>query len=107
MRCYFMLTYSVHQSAPNSQRAEESADSVRNKIAEFKREWDKVDQIETTFTGVMAVTGTNETDRKADARNQIRAKIKPILKEVPESYRPTVNVALMIEDNGNFIEFEV
>lgn len=107
MLCYFMLAYSVHQSAPNSKRAEDFADFVRNKIAEFKNDWNKVEHIETTFTGILTVTGTTEADRKMDARNQIRAKIKPILKEVPEMYRPTVNVALMVEDNGNFIEFEV
>ncbi|WP_221592922.1 hypothetical protein [Pseudomonas cichorii] len=104
-----MLTYSVHQSIASSQQAKESADSVRGKIAELKlkSDWIKLDHIETTFTGVLSVTGTDEDDRKAQARKQICEKIKPILKEEPEKYRPTVNVALMLEYNGRFIEFEV
>ncbi|AFO50374.1 hypothetical protein T1E_4545 [Pseudomonas putida DOT-T1E] len=55
----------------------------------------------------MTVAGITDADRKADARKQVRAKISPILKKVPDTYLPTVNVALMLEDNGSFIEFEI
>lgn len=106
MHCYFMLTYSVHQKNPTNQRCEHYADFVRNEIAEFRNEWNKVENIETTFTGILTVTGVTDAERKADARKQVRAKISPILKKVPEVYMPTVNIALMLEDNGNFIEFE-
>lgn len=107
MHCYFMLTYSVHQNIPKNQRSEDYADFVRKEIADFDKVWDKVAHIETTFTGILTVAGITDADRKADARKQVRAKISPILKKVPDTYLPTVNVALMLEDNGSFIEFEI
>ncbi|MFY1664379.1 hypothetical protein [Pseudomonas sp. Pseu.R1] len=100
-----MLTYSVHQSIAKSQKAEDFADFVRKEMANFDDDWDKVDHIETTFTGILTANGVSEAGRKEHARKQICEKIEPILDRVPAQYRPTVNVALMLESNGKFIEF--
>lgn len=100
---YFLLTYSVKA---NESRDQDTADNVRKDIAKIENDWDKEEDVETTFTGILKLTATSNTERIKQAEKLIEQKFVPILEE-HNAKKVTISCALMVEELGKATSFDV
>lgn len=103
----FLLTYSVKNKYPNIDTDREKADKVRREIAQLTC-WNKLEEVETTFTGNMDINGATDSEKKSSAKKNIRDQFIPILaKHGAKTLDVTIYCAIMIAGVGGVYEFEV
>jgi hypothetical protein len=102
----FLLTYSVRASTDIPSDLEK-AEKVRNKIAALDC-WKKLENVETTFTGTMSITGHSDSDKKSSAKTAVKNEFEPILREFKASFLDVViYCAIMIESVNEPYEFVI
>lgn len=103
----FLLTYSVKNKFPKIESDREKADKIRRDIAELTC-WNKLKNVETTFSGDMDITGASDADKKSSAKRNIRSEFIPIMKlHGARSLDVTIYCAIMIEGVSGVYEFEI
>ncbi|WP_337241751.1 hypothetical protein [Proteus faecis] len=103
---YFLLTYSV-KAQTGYESDIKKAEKVRNDIAKIT-EWDKSENNETTFMGVISANGVTEESRKNFAKKEVESKFLEILKEHDASkYDVIIYCSMMIESAARYFEFEI
>jgi putative heme degradation protein len=100
---YFLLTYSVKAS---ESRYQDTADNVRKDIAKIEDDWDKLEDVETTFTGILKLTPVTDHEKTKHAERLIEEKFIPILKE-HNATKVTISCTLMVEDLGKATSFDI
>lgn len=75
----FILTYSV-KAQTDWDSDKEKAAKVRNEIADLDC-WDKIGEVETTFSGRANLRGATESEMKSSAKNEVKEFFLPILKK--------------------------
>ncbi|MCK7343278.1 hypothetical protein [Enterobacter kobei] len=103
---YFLLTYSV--TAPYKLDSDiAKANNVRDAIAEVD-EWKKLEKVETTFSGIMEIPDTTETEKRRAAKRNVKNVFKPILQRYEaEELDVSIYCAIMVEDMGDVYEFTI
>jgi len=103
----FLLTYSVKNKYPKIESDKEKADKIRRDIADLTC-WNKLENVETTFSGTMDINGISDSDKKSCARRHIRSEFIPIMKQHgAKSLDVTIYCAIMIEGVSGVYEFEI
>lgn len=103
---YFLLTYSV-KAQTGYERDIKKAEKVRNDIAKIT-EWNKSENNETTFMGIISVNGATEESRQNSAKKEVESKFLEILKEHEASkYSVIIYCSMMIESADRYFEFEI
>ncbi|MCT8869297.1 hypothetical protein AAEH72_16115 [Shewanella xiamenensis] len=106
MKHHFLLTYSVHPVDSGDSQDVEKANKVRNDIAKIEA-WEKLDNVETVFTGDMSLHGENLAKRRL-ARITVEELFVPILENHRASkYYVKISCALMVDGLGQPIIFNV
>lgn len=93
----FLLTYSV-QAQGNLDSNKDTASNVRDEIARLNC-WDKLDEVETTFTGKIDVSGSSDSERKKSAIRAVEEQFQPFLKKHHASSRNVKIFCAMMLDN--------
>lgn len=103
---YFLLTYSVY--APYKiQEDIDKANRVRDSIAETHH-WNKLKSVETTFSGVMDISGDNQSSMRKSAIKNVKDVFLPILEKHNVKINDVkISCAIMVEDVGEAYEFIV
>jgi hypothetical protein len=105
---HFLLTYSVHAQYPNIPSDAEKADKVRNDIAKIDDvNWDKLKDVETTFSGNIDLIGEIEYKRRK-VKLEVTNRFVEILKEHKSGPQDVIiHCALMVDGLGQSIVFNV
>lgn len=123
MSDYFLLTYSVNDIG-NTGLSKIKTDSVRTDIGALKDlseleqlsdkvhnpflSWEKINNVETTFKGLMRTKAGSPEQMKQDAIAKISAVFQEILQEHNARAKTTViHCGLMTESLPDAIEFQV
>ncbi|ELT7225602.1 hypothetical protein [Vibrio metoecus] len=104
----FLITYSVKALFPQYEDDVKKANKVRDKISEIS-EWDKLENIETTFKGDIYLYDSDSLQTKKNkAVKEVKDKFLSILKEC-QSGRLDVRIdcAMIVDGLGECFIFEV
>lgn len=104
-RHHFQLTYSIkHYKETDKSLA--MAKQVRDKIArtDFPG-WSKVENIETTFKGLLTLHTISNNERRDEAETMVRAAFSEIITELEATWEVWAYCSLMVGDLGDSIEF--
>lgn len=106
MQRNFLLTYSV-KAQTDYQSDKDKAEKVRNKIAALDC-WKKSDYVETTFSGEISISGSDDGSRKRSAKSAVESAFLPILEfyTAPKA-DVIIHCAIMIEGVATAYEFDV
>ncbi len=99
----FMLTYSVSPCAGKEQSV---ADKVRKKIAEIS-EWNKLEGVETAFSGFLYLYNATDSDKRTEAEKDVVYVFKGVLRSLGAYDDVWVYVALSVDGLGKCIEFKI
>lgn len=104
-RHYFQLTYSIKHYT-DTEKSFAVAKQVRDKIArtEFPY-WTKVDNVETTFKGLLTLHGISNSERRDESEKLIRAAFAEIINEFDATFEVWAHCSLMVGDLGESMEF--
>ena len=102
MSChYFLFTYSV--SVAGSHEVE-LADKVRRKIAKLEQ-WKKLERVETAFSGELYLIADTVSAKRKEAQSDVKEAINKIVDDSDALNSVYVNVALLVDGLGEYIEF--
>lgn len=100
----FILTYSVKAQTERDSDIQK-ATKVRDSIAGLDY-WEKLVEVETTFSGNADITGITDSDKKNSATKQVEKQFLPILeKHNANSYSVKMHCAIMTEKLATPFEF--
>ncbi|MBP2170755.1 hypothetical protein J2125_003947 [Erwinia toletana] len=104
----FLLTYSVTNNCETTDIImKDKADRVRRDIAALTC-WEKLRSVETTFFGTMDITGSTDSDKKSNAKENVCDAFIPILKKYGVADQDVIiHCAIMVESISGVYEFEV
>lgn len=103
----FLFTYSVSPIGDEDKEIK-IADKVRKKIAEIEKDgWQKLDDVETTFTGKVNLQNTTLKGKRDEAEEIVKDALREVI-DYYDAYHDTwVSVALMINGLGEYVSFRI
>ena len=104
-RHHFHLTYSI-KHYKDTEKSFAVAKQVRDKIArtEFS-DWTKVDNVETTFKGLLTLHSISNSERRGEAEKLIKEAFAEIINELDATFEVWAHCSLMVGDLGESMEF--
>lgn len=106
----FLLTYSV---SPRSHRYDSDAEKIRQHIRnfEFLSNWDRIENLETVLKGTLDIVGSNISERRDDAKDQVYEFFRNVFNEDNLSTNVyseiDIYVALLVDGLGESIELRI
>lgn len=103
----FLLTYSVSPTETAIDRKKKLADKVRDNIADIEvAGWNKLANVETTFSGTINVTGTTDKEKWNSAATEVRRVITQVYRDCEATKNDvTVSYAMLLSNAGNAFTF--
>ncbi|KJF86537.1 hypothetical protein [Photobacterium phosphoreum] len=106
--CFYLLTYSVNPFT-NLDSDKEKANKVRAKIADISHnDWNKSENVETTFKGSFIVNGITREQKEAASKDFVKEQFVHILREYDAScYDVKIECEMMISEIYSSFSFDV
>ncbi|MGR5517906.1 hypothetical protein [Vibrio sp. Y29_XK_CS5] len=102
----FLFTYSVSPLDGSKDEHKKAADTVRRRIAELER-WEKLVSVETTFVGRLNLIETLISSKRREAKGDVTYAIELILDDLEVSSFVTIDIALLVDGLGEYMEFRI
>ncbi len=103
----FLFTYSV-SPMDDEDRKIKLADKVRRNIAEIEMDnWQKLDDVETTFTGKVNLQNTTVNGKRDEAEQIVIDALREVVDDHDAYHATWVSVALMVNGLGEYIKFKI
>lgn len=104
---YFLFTYSVSPYSDEDRKVK-LADKVRRNIAEIEMDnWQKLEDVETTFTGTVNLQSSTMSGKRDEAEQIVRDALREVIDEHGAYSETWVNVALMVSGLGECITIRI
>ncbi|MEZ9600611.1 hypothetical protein AB4232_17565 [Vibrio sp. 10N.286.46.A8] len=105
----FLCTYSVktreQETLSEEKQAQGNADRIRRDIKDLD-EWDNVEDIETTFTGCLNLSGSI-AQKRSEAKSIIKSKMREIVDDYDAYCDVDIECAFMVDGLGKIIKFSI